>query len=260
MASLWKNPWLRRQRVRLRRPFQIMAAPLMINYLKLVLKTSSIVADPPDYVARGHKLHPQIIALWHGQFFLLPVIYPREIPGRAIVARHDDAEALARVLRHFGLGLVRGAGAAGRVGGRDRGGAEAAHGLIASLREGFSIALTGDIPPGPARKCGLGIVLISSRSGRPIVPFAVASSRYRSVNSWSRMTINLPFSKIGIAMGDPIYVPADASPEVLDTYRRQVEAALNATTAKAYALAGADMTRATPVPKLRPSLPSTPKS
>ena len=93
-----------------------------------------------------------------------------------------------------------------------------------------------------------------------IVPLAVASSRYRSVNSWSRMTINLPFSKIGIAMGDPIYVPADASPEVLDTYRRQVEAALNATTAKAYALAGADMTRATPVPKLRPSLPSTPKS
>ena len=40
-------------------------------------------------------LHPSIIALWHGQFFLLPGIYPREIPGRAIVARHDDAEALS---------------------------------------------------------------------------------------------------------------------------------------------------------------------
>ncbi|HSD92541.1 MAG TPA: DUF374 domain-containing protein [Methyloceanibacter sp.] len=260
MASLWKIPWVRRQRVRLRRPLQILLAPLMINYLKLVLKTSTIVADPPDYVARGRKLHPVIIALWHGQFVLLPVIYPREIPGRAIVARHDDAEALARILRHFGLGLVRGAGAAGRIGGRDRGGVEAAHGLIASLREGFSIAMTGDIPPGPARKCGLGIVMISSRSGRPIIPFAVASSRYRSVNSWSRMTINLPFSRIGIAMGDPIYVPGDASPEVLETYRRRVEVALNEITARAYDLAGADMTRATPVPKLAPSLPSTPKS
>ena len=122
------------------------------------------------------SIHPSIIALWHGQFFLLPKIYPREIPGRAIVAKHDDAEALRRILKHFGLGLVRGAGAAHRK--RDRGGAEAAHGLIASLREGYSIALTGDIPPGPARKCGVGIVLIASRSGRPIVPFAVATSRY----------------------------------------------------------------------------------
>jgi 3-deoxy-D-manno-octulosonic-acid transferase len=149
---------------------------------------------------------------------------------------------------------VRGAGSAGR--GRDRGGAEAAHGLIASLREGFSIALTGDIPPGPARKCGLGIVLISSRSGRPIVPFAVATSRYRSVNSWSRMTINLPFSKLGIVMGDPIHVPREAGPAELEVYRKRVEAALNEVTAKAYRLAGADMTRATPVPRPARSSPS----
>jgi 3-deoxy-D-manno-octulosonic-acid transferase len=249
VASLWKNPWVRRQRVRLRRPLQILLAPIVIGYLKLVVKTSTIVADPPDYVERGKNLHPSIIALWHGQFFLLPAIYPREIPGRAIVAKHDDAEALRRILRHFGLGLVRGAGAAGR--GRDRGGAEAAHGLIASLREGFSIALTGDIPPGPARKCGLGIVMISSRSGRPIVPFAVATSRYRSVNSWSRMTINLPFSKLGIVMGDPIYVPREARPAELEVYRKRVEAALNEVTARAYKVAGADMTRATPNPNAR---------
>jgi len=233
---------------------QILLAPIVVNYIKLVVKTSTIVADPPDYVERGKGLHPLIIALWHGQFFLLPGIYPAEIPGRAIVAKHDDAEALRRILRHFGLGLVRGAGSAGR--GRDRGGAEAAHGLIASLREGFSIALTGDIPPGPARKCGLGIVLISSRSGRPIVPFAVATSRYRSVNSWSRMTINLPFSKLGIVMGDPIHVPREAGPAELEVYRKRVEAALNEVTAKAYRLAGADMTRATPVPRPARSSPS----
>jgi 3-deoxy-D-manno-octulosonic-acid transferase len=255
VASLWKNPWVRAQRVRLRRPLHILLAPVVINYLKLVVKTSTIVADPPDYIERGKSLHPSIIALWHGQFLLLPAIYPPEVPGRAIVAKHDDAEALRRILKHFGLGLVRGAGAAHRK--RDRGGAEAAHGLIASLREGFSIALTGDIPPGPARKCGLGIVMISSRSGRPIVPFAVATSRYRSVNSWSRMTINLPFSRLGIAMGEPIYVPTDAGPAVLETYRQRVEAALNETTAKAYALAGADMTRATPLPRPAPSAQSS---
>jgi 3-deoxy-D-manno-octulosonic-acid transferase len=247
VASLWRIPWVRRQRVRLRRPIQILLAPVIINYIKLVINTSRIVADPPDFVDRGRELHPSIIALWHGQFFLLPGVYPPDIPGRAIVARHDDAEALARVLRHFGLGLVRGAGAAGRGSARDRGGAEAAHGLIASLREGFSIALTADVPPGPARKAGPGIIMISSRSGRPIVPFAVATSRYWSANSWSRMTINLPFSKLGIVMGDPIYIPREARAEELQRYQKQVEAAINDVTARAYALAGADMTRATPL-------------
>jgi 3-deoxy-D-manno-octulosonic-acid transferase len=161
-----------------------------------------------------------------------------------MIARHDDAEGLARVLRRFGLGLIRGAGAGGRK--RDRGGAEAAHGAVASLRENFSIAMTADIPPGPARKCGLGIVMIGSRSRRPIVPFAVATSRYRAVNSWDRMTINLPFSKLGIVMGEPIHVPPEADVRLLETYRQRVETALNETTAKAYALAGTDITRATP--------------
>jgi 3-deoxy-D-manno-octulosonic-acid transferase len=222
----------------------VIAAPILANYIKFVLNSSTRIADPPDFVPRAKQLHPSIIALWHGQFLLLPGLYPPEIPGRAMIARHEDAEALARVLRYFGLELIRGAGSGIRK--RDRGGAEAAHGAVASLRENFSIAMTADVPPGPARKCGRGIVTIGSLSGRPIVPFAVATSRYGAVNSWDRMTINLPFSKLGIVMGDPIQVPPAAGREVLDDYRKRVEAALNETTAKAYALAGADMTRATP--------------
>ena len=221
-----------------------MASPVLANYIKLAINTSTVVADPPDWLEHARALHPSIIALWHGQFLLLPGIYPPEIPGRAMIARHDDAEALARVLRQFRLGLIRGAGAGTRR--RDRGGAEAAHGAVASLRENFSIAMTADIPPGPARKCGLGIVMIGSRSGRPIVPFAVATSRYLAANSWDRMTINLPFSRLGIVMGDPIQVPREAGVRELESYRQRVEEALNETTAKAYALAGADMTRATP--------------
>lgn len=246
-----KIPWLRQLRRRVRRPLQIAAAPVLANYIKFAINSSTVIADPPDWLERAQAQHPQIIALWHGQFLLLPGIYPPIIPGRAMIARHDDAEALARVLRRFRLELIRGAGAGMRK--RDRGGAEAAHGAVASLREGFSIAMTADIPPGPARICGLGIVVIGSRSGRPVVPFAVATSRYCAVNSWDRMTFNLPFSRLGIVMGDPIYVPREAGVRELEIYRQQVEAALNETTAKAYDLAGADMTRATP-----PSLAKAP--
>ena len=61
------------------------------------------------------------------------------------------------------------------------------------------------------------------------------------------MTINLPFSRLGIVMGDPIYVPREAGAKKLENYRKLVEAALDDVTAKAYALAGVDMTRATPL-------------
>src|SRR4029078_2297790 len=85
----------------------------------------------------------------------------------------------------------------------------------------------------------------------PIVPFALASARDWSANSWSLMTSNLPFSKLGIVMGDPIYVPQQARAEEFPRYQKQVETAINDATTRAYALAGADMTRATPV--LRPA-------
>lgn len=61
------------------------------------------------------------------------------------------------------------------------------------------------------------------------------------------MTINFPFSKLGIVMGDPIYIPREARAEEFQRYQKQVEAAINDVTARAYALAGADMTRATPL-------------
>jgi hypothetical protein len=50
-------------------------------------------------------------------------------------------------------------------------------------------------------------------------------------------------------MGDPIYILREARAEEFKRYQEQVEEALNAITARAYTLAGADMTRATPLPR-----------
>ncbi len=229
---------------------QLALSPGVAGYIRLVIKSSTAVADPPEFLDRIRALQPCILAFWHGQFLLLPGFHPPDIAVRIMVARHDDAEGLAQVLPRFGLGLIRGAGAGVRR--TDRGGAAAARAAIASLKNGVSVAMTADVPPGPARKAGLGIVTIASLSGRPIVPFTAATSRYRALNTWSRMTINLPWSRLAVVLGEPIFVPPAPSPEKLEIYRQRVEAALNAATAKAYSLAGADMARATPAPALAP--------
>ena len=96
----------------------------------------------------------------------------------------------------------------------------------------------------------------SSRSpsvtGRPILPVALASSSYISLNNWSRMTINLPGSRLGGSIGDPIRVPAELNDEQLEHYRRQVERQLDIATADAYARGGVSAERATPPHALEP--------
>ena len=59
--------------------------------------------------------------------------------------------------------------------------------------------MTADVPGGKARQAGLGIVMAAKQSGKPILPVAIATKRYVALNTWSRMTINLPYSRLGFA-------------------------------------------------------------
>src|SRR5262245_49719409 len=183
-------------------------------YIRLVYNTSEVRRDPPDTDAKLFSEHPQIFAMWHGQFLMLPKIKPDEPADvAAMVARHGDAELIGAVLERFDMWLIRGAGAGSRR--RDRGGATAMREALRALSEGTTIAMTGDIPPGPARRAGIGLVTLAKHSGRPVVPCAMATSRYFALPTWSTFTVNLPFSRLGIVVGDPISVAADADDAAL---------------------------------------------
>ena len=67
----------------------------------------------------------------------------------------------------------------------------------------------------------------------------MATSRFIALNNWSAFTINLPFSRLGIVVGDPIWVPAGADSAALEAARIAVERGLNQTIARAYDLVGA---------------------
>jgi 3-deoxy-D-manno-octulosonic-acid transferase len=225
---------------------RLLSSPLVVGigsalaaaYIRLVYKTSEVRRDPADTDAKLFSQHPQIFAMWHGQFGMLPKIKPeRPADVAAMVARHGDAELIGAVLKRFGMWLIRGAGAGPRR--RDRGGAAAFRGALKALEAGTTVAMTADCAPGPARRAGEGIVTLAKLSGRPVVPCAIATSRFIALNSWSAFTINLPFSKLGIVVGDPVRVPHDADSEALEAARLAVERGLNQATARAYELAEA---------------------
>ena len=207
-------------------------------YIRLVYATSKIVREPADTDDTLFSQHPQILAMWHGQFSMLPKIKPdRPADVRVMVARHGDAELVGATLQRFGMSLIRGAGAGARR--RDRGGARAMREALRALEEGATVAMTADVPPGPARRAGTGIATLAKHSGRPVVPCAMATRHFFTLNNWSRFTISLPFSTLSIVVGEPITVAQDADEADLEVARVKIEQALAQATARAYALAGA---------------------
>lgn len=211
---------------------------LASGYVRLVYVTSTIKRDPADIDAKLFEQHPQILAMWHGQFMLLPNLKPpRPAAVKAMVSRHGDAEIISAVLERFGMELIRGAGAGARK--QDRGGATAMRESLRALEAGATVAMTADVPPGPARRAGAGIATLASKSGRPVVPFAIATSRFLKLPNWSAFTFNLPFSTLAIVVGDPVRVPGTDTPNHIEQARAAIERALSEVTARAYALAGA---------------------
>jgi 3-deoxy-D-manno-octulosonic-acid transferase len=178
---------------------------------------------------------PFIMGMWHGQFMMLADLNTREFNVAAMVARHGDAEVMAHVLAKFGITSIRGAGAGRRK--KNRGGVYALRAAHHALDRGTIVAMTADVPSSKPRVAGDGIVTLARLSGRPIIPVAAATSRYTVLNTWSKLTVNMPFSTLAVVAGDPIFVASDADEATLEAARMKVETSLNRITTRAYELA-----------------------
>ena len=225
---------------------------LLARYVRFTFRTGKVFREPDDFDAVMARHHPFILAMWHGQFMMIPMTVDTDkLNCRAMVAQHGDTDVLCGTLRALGVDLVRGAGAGRRQ--RDRGGAKALREAVRSLETGYTFGMIAEIPPGPPRKAAPGIVTLARLSGRPILPVAIATKRYLAFDTWSRFTFNLPFSRIGMVVGGPIHVEKKANAERMEACRQAVEDELNRVTARAYELAGANPYRSLP-----PSLTSPP--
>jgi lysophospholipid acyltransferase (LPLAT)-like uncharacterized protein len=109
--------------------------------------------------------------------------------------------------------------------------------MVRALADNYNMALTADVPK-RSRIAGLGVIMLARESGRPIMPFAMATSRFIRLNNWDRTTINLPFGRGALVGIEEILVPADADAETMEKLRVQLEANLNEATRRAYAQVG----------------------
>jgi lysophospholipid acyltransferase (LPLAT)-like uncharacterized protein len=207
---------------------------LVAEYLRLVWKTSSFVIEPADFYERIDPQQPIIVAMWHGQHFMVPFFKRKEHKVKVLISRHRDGEVNAIAAERLGVDTIRGSGDHGRRYDR-KGGVAAFKGMLDALGGGYNVALTADVPK-VSRVAGPGIVTLARFSGRPIYPVAVATSRRVELDNWDRSAWNLPFGRLAIVVGEPIAVPADADEAAIETARLRLEDQLNGVTRRAYAL------------------------
>jgi lysophospholipid acyltransferase (LPLAT)-like uncharacterized protein len=211
---------------------------LAVQYLKLVYKSNSWIVEPADILDQVTPELPVIVGVWHGQHILLPAI-PIGLTASVMISRSLDGEITARVAEHFGSRAIRASGGRNAKHTLSKGALKGFLDMKAALERGENVLQTADIPKGTARRAGRGIITLSQKSGRIILPMAVASSRrWLLPKSWDRTTINLPFGKSAIVVGKALSVPQNADDEMLEALRLELQNELNRVTERAYILTG----------------------
>jgi lysophospholipid acyltransferase (LPLAT)-like uncharacterized protein len=207
-----------------------------VAWLRLVHSTTRFEMEPANFPEMARVDEPIIVAMWHGQHFMVSYAWPKGMRVSALISRSGDGELNARVLERLGVEPIRGSGGSGAKS-RKRGGAMAFREMLRRLASGSSVVLTADVPK-IARVCGDGIVTLARMSGRPIYPIAVVCRRRIDFRSWDRASLGLPFGRGAMVLGAPVRVAESATADELETARVSVERGLNLAHARAYSLVG----------------------
>lgn len=234
VKGLWRR--IRKPLAKSRFVKQVLASTLA-SAIRLVERTNPPVDGSHDLEAAIDAYSPAIVTLWHGQHLLAPAVNPRGHKLVALFSRSADAELNALVAEKLGCDVVRGSGGRQGASSRKKGGAAALIALKKTIDRGCNVSMIADIPHGTPRQAGLGVVTLARISGRPILPVAIATSRRKVLEgTWDKTTINLPFGRRAVVIGELIEVAAKASEAEMEETRRQVTDALNRATKEAYSL------------------------
>jgi lysophospholipid acyltransferase (LPLAT)-like uncharacterized protein len=161
--------------------------------------------ETPGYV-HADRVHAAgrrcIFSFWHRGLF--PMLWnKRNLSIVVLSSTNFDGQWAARVTRAMGFGNA--------LGSSSRGGLRGLAMLTERIAAGHDAAFTVDGPRGPRYVAKPGPVLLAQRSGAPIMCFHAHCERaYTFKKSWDRLQIPFPFSRVVVAFGPPIEVPAKA--------------------------------------------------
>lgn len=202
-------------------------ASILLQFVRAIGATIRVRSIGFDKLEPGKSY---IFCGYHGRSFLAA----HQWRGRGywvLISQSNDGEIQNAIFTGLGFHSIRGS--------TGRGGERALVESIRKLREGAIMAMTPDGPRGPSGEVQGGVLVMAQKSGAALVPVGVGSWPRWHAKSWDRYIVPKPFARGALVYGEPIEVPAGASPDEIEAIRLRLQEAIHQTEARADVEVGA---------------------
>jgi len=204
-----------------------MLVPVGLSLVRLVWAWSRVVrVIGAEHVTATLARAPSFIPVfWHQhQLFCVKYLLDQRHDGLKLgylISPSVDGEIAAMAVRSLGGVAIRGSST--------HTGARALRDYYQALaHDNVSPAMTPDGPRGPPWKFKPGALLLAQLSGRPIIPMSYAASRAWRIK-WDHFVIPWPFSRVVIAVGEPVFVAKRLDAAGFERLQLDMESRLRAT-------------------------------
>lgn len=190
---------------------------LLINFIGKTIRYETEGWENFERIERDGRI--PIYCFWHNRIFAGTYFF-RDRGIVVITSQSFDGEYIARFIRRFGYGAVRGSSTRGGVG--------ALVEMIRLMKKGLPMGFTVDGPRGPKYIAKTGAVLLAKKTGNPMMPFVVETEKFWTIKSWDELRIPKPFTRARVFIAEPVYVAADALETEIENKRLELQAKLDA--------------------------------
>ncbi len=185
--------------------------------IRAIGPTLRYTVDVEEGSALGGHVFPGVYCFWHECIFSAAYIH-RNREVSVMTSRSFDGEYIARIIQNMGFDAVRGSSS--------RGGMRALREMHREIEQGRIAAFTIDGPRGPRHIAKAGPVLLARNTQAPIICFHLAHSNAWVLNTWDKLQIPKPFSRVHLVYSTMIRVPKDADDTTAEQLHAEMQCAL----------------------------------
>ena len=168
-------------------------------------------------ILKEYKNKPAVFVIWHGRTMIPSVVMALyRMRSCAVTSRSKDGRLMAKIQHMFGARAIYGSTSSGAVSVLREG--------VRVLREGKRcVVMCPDGPSGPSLHLQDGAMYFAKMGNAPIIPVCFSVSKPWIQKRWDRYLIALPFSKVVMDVGNPIFVKSKIKTEEFEQERKNVE-------------------------------------
>jgi hypothetical protein len=197
------------------------------RYLSICNKTTNWQFEGMDELKAALADGPVLVLTWHSRSIMGAMHWPKEVaPLSTLYDRSPIGRVSGAVQRRAGLRPIEMSSKQSNI--------VASRTILKRVKEGVSIAMTGDGPLGPARVLKDAPLEWARVTGMPVFCYAFSTTRGRRIESWDQMLVPKNFGK-----GCCIFrrftqdVPRKLIPVTREAWRQEIQDWMDTVTAEA---------------------------